>query len=76
MKTLIVKDNVYGRETKVNATKTYQTDFGDWVAEVDPQALHRACDILCQGIEDCTCDDLHVEADQDDDGKEYSIRSS
>ena len=73
MKTLIVKDNIHGRETKVNATKTYQTDLGDWVAEVDVKDLRRACDILCEGIEDCTCDDLHVEADQDDDGKEYSI---
>ena len=76
MKTLIVKDNIHGRSTKVNAKTTYQTDFGKWIAEVDGTEFRHACVDLCQGIEDCTCDDLHVEADQDDDGKEYSISSS
>jgi len=73
MKTLIVKENVHGRTTKVNAKNIYQTDFGEWVAEVDGIELRDACDVLCKDIADCTCDDLHVEADQDDDGKEYRI---
>lgn len=73
MKTMIVKDNIHGRSTKVTAQKTYQTDYGEWIAEVEGKEFRRACFVLCDGIEDCTCDDLHVEADQDDDGKEYII---
>ncbi len=73
MKTLKVKDNIHGRITKVNANKTYQTKSGEWVAEVDREEFDHACYDLCHGINDCTCEDLHVEADQDDDGKEYSI---
>jgi len=76
MKTLIVKENVHGRTTKVNAKTTYQTDSGKWVAEVDGSEFRNACVDLCQGLEDCTCDDLHVEADLDDDGKEYRITTS
>ena len=76
MKTLIVKDNIHGRRTEVNAKTTYQTDFGKWIAEVDGTEIRRACFDLCDGIKDCTCEDLHIEADQDDDGKEYRILSS
>ena len=73
MKTLIIKDNTHGRSTKVNAQTTTQTKSGKWVAEVDETEFDHACTDLCQGIKECSCDDLHVEADQDDDGKEYSI---
>jgi len=76
MKTLIVKENIHGRKTKVHANTTYQTDSGNWIAEVDKKELNHACIELCQGIKRCTCDNLHVEADQDDDGKEYSLLSS
>jgi len=75
MKALIVKENVHGRKTEVTAKTTYQTDFGNWVAEVDGAEIRRACLELCSGINDCSCEDLHIEADQDDDGKEYSMLS-
>ena len=75
MKTLIVKENIHGRKTEVTAQKTYQTESGKWVAEVDGSEYRRACVDLCSGINDCTCEDLHIEADQDDDGKEYRILS-
>ena len=75
MKTLRVKENIHGRTTKLNAKKTYQTNSGKWIAEVDGTDFRHACFDLCEGIEDCTCEDLHVDADQDDDGKEYNISS-
>jgi hypothetical protein len=75
MKTLIVKDNSHDRSTEVTARTTYQTDSGKWIAEVDETEIRRAYLELCRGIKDCTCDDLHVEADQDDDGKEYRMLS-
>ena len=68
MKTLIVKDNIHGRQTKVNAKTTYQTVFGKWIAEVDGSELRRACLELCNGIKNCSCENMHGEADQDDDG--------
>lgn len=74
MKTMTVRENVHGRKTKVHAKKTYQKGLlGQWVAEVDETEMKDACDVLCRGIKDCTCDDLHVEADLDDDGKEYRL---
>lgn len=73
MKTLIVKENSKGRTAKVNARGTYQKKSGDWVAEVDGTEFSDACSDLCRGIEGCTCEALHVVADQDDDGKEYTI---
>lgn len=76
MKTLIMRDNIYGRTTTVNAKRTYQTKSGNWVAEVDETEVSQAVSDLCQGLENCTCTDLHVEADQDDDGKEYRILTS
>lgn len=75
MKTLIVKENIHGRKTEVNAQTTYQTAFGNWIAEVDGTEIRRACLELCSGIKDCSCDNLHIEADQDDDGKEYTLAS-
>jgi hypothetical protein len=76
MKRLIVRENTQGRTAKVNASKTYQTKSGKWIAEVDGEDFHEACFILCDGIEGCTCENLHVEADQDDDGKEYRVLTS
>ena len=73
MKTLTIRENLHGRKTKVNAKTTYQTTFGKWFAEVDGSEMRRACTDLCRGIKNCSCDNIHVEADQDDDGKEYNL---
>lgn len=75
MKTLIVKDNTHDRATQVQAKRTYQTKSGKWVAEVDQGEFDQARNDLCQDIKDCTLDNLHVEADVDDDGTEYTISS-
>lgn len=76
MKTLIVEEKFNGRKTEINTKNTYQTDSGKWTAEVDGTEFNRACLDLCSGIKDCNCEDLHVMADQDDDGKEYTVLSS
>ena len=76
MKTLIVTKDINGRRAEVTAKRTYETLFGKWVAEVDGTEIRSACTELCRGIKNCTCDDLHVDADQDDDGKEYIIEKS
>jgi hypothetical protein len=76
MKTLTVREDIHGRKTKVRAKKTYQTKSGKWVAEVDEPEIRRACFELYRGVKDCIYEDLHVQADQDDDGKEYGLSSS
>ena len=76
MKTLIVKENSQGRITKVKAQNTYQTKSGEWVAEVDETEFGQACLDVCRDVGGCTCENLHVEADQDDDGTEYSVSLS
>lgn len=76
MKTLIVEEKNHGRRAEVMAKTTYETDPGKWTAEVDETEFRHACRDLCGGIENCRCADLHVEADQDDDGKEYTILMS
>lgn len=73
MKSLIIKEKTHGRTAKVNARKTYQKKSGEWIAEVEGADYHNACVYLCRGIDNCTSKDLHVEADQDDDGIEYTI---
>ena len=73
MKTMTVRENIHGRKTEVTAKTTYETGAGKWVAEVDETEINRACLDLCRGIGDCTCEDLHIEADLDDDGKEYVL---
>lgn len=73
MKTMTVREGSRGRKTKVTAKTTYQTTSGEWVAEVDGIEFQQACSYVCQGIEDCVCENLHVQADQDDDGKEYRV---
>lgn len=73
MKTMTVREKKHGRVTKVNAKTTYQTESGKWVAEVDEAEMRKACGDLCSGLNECSCEDLHVEADLDDDGKEYKV---
>ena len=75
MKKLIVRDKIHGRRTKINAKTTYQED-GEWVAEVDKKEMRNACFDLYRGLKECTGEDVHVQADQDDDGKEYKILKS
>ena len=75
MKTLVIKNDIHGTRAEVNVKTTYETDFGQWVAEVDGTEVRRACLELCP-MEDCSCEDLRGEADQDDDGKEYRILSN
>ncbi|RJX30081.1 MAG: hypothetical protein C4531_09485 [Desulfurivibrio sp.] len=73
MKTLIITHDTYGTKAEVNARTTYLSDFGEWIAEVDATEIRSACDTLCRGIKNCSCEALRGEAAQDDDGKEYSI---
>ncbi len=75
MKTMTVREDSRGRKTKVNARKTYQTFSGEWVVEVDGVEFREACTYVCQNVKDCACEDLHVQADLDDDGKEYKVLS-
>lgn len=76
MKTLTVREDSRGRKTKVTAKKTYQTHSGDWVAIVDKAEYRQACSYVCQGVKNCVWENLHVQADLDDDGKEYKVLSS
>lgn len=76
MKTLKIKNDMTGMSTEVNANKTYEKTVTQWVAEVDEAEFRRACDIYCSGIEGCSCDDMHGQADLDDDGKDYRIMSN
>ncbi len=73
MKTMTVREESHGRKTKVNAKKTYRDASGEWVAVVDEAEFRQACSYVCQGVKDCACENLQVEADLDDDGKEYRV---
>ena len=75
MKTMTVREGSRGRKTKINASTTYQTVSGQWVAEVDGTEFRQACSDVCKGIKNCACENLHVQADLDDDGKEYRVVS-
>ena len=75
MKTMTVREVSRGRKTKVNAKATYQTTSGEWVAEVDRTEFSQACSYVCQDIRDCSCKKLQIQADLDDDGKEYRVLS-
>lgn len=75
MKTMTVREVSHGRKTTLNARKTYQTASGEWVAEVDGSEFRKACSFVCQGVTDCVCEELQVQADLDDDGKEYKVLS-
>ena len=75
MKTMTVREDSRGRKTTVIAKTTYQTASGEWVAEVDGTEFRQACSDVCQDIKDCACENLHVQADLDDDGKEYKVLS-
>lgn len=74
MQRLIVKnENIPGRRVEVQAQKTYETDFGAWIAELEGPEFRRACLELCSGMTNCSCENMHGEMDLDDDGKEYRI---
>ena len=73
MKTLTVREGSGGRKINVIADMTYQNASGEWVAEVEGTEFLHACSVLCNGISDCKWENLHVQADQDDDGKEYKV---
>ena len=73
MKTMIVREDSRGRKTKVKAKTTYRADSGEWVAVVDETEFLEACSYVCEGIRDCVYKHLHVQADLDDDGKEYTV---
>jgi hypothetical protein len=73
MKTLTVREGSRGRKTKVHARKTYRAASGEWVAVVDGKEFRQACSYVCQDISNCVWENLHVQADQDDDGKEYKV---
>ncbi len=75
MKTMTVREESRGRKTTMNAKKTYRTTSGEWVAEVDGTEFQEACSYVCQGVKDCACENLQVQADLDDDGKEYRVLS-
>ena len=76
MKTMTVRERSLGRKTKVNAKTTYQTYSGEWIAVVDRAEFSEACSYVCQGVRDCAWGNLHVQADLDDDGKEYRVLSN
>jgi len=73
MKTMIIREDSRGKNTKVKAKKTYRAASGDWVAVVDTKEFRQACSYVCEGIKNCAWEKLHVYADQDDDGKEYKV---
>jgi hypothetical protein len=75
MKTMTVREGSRGRKTKVNAKKTFRDASGEWVVVVDGTEFCQACSYVCQGIKDCVWENLHVQADLDDDGKEYRVLS-
>ena len=75
MKTMTVREVRRGRKTMVTAKTTYRTKSGEWVAEVDGTEFLQACSYVCQGIRDCACENLQIQMDQDDDGKEYRVLS-
>lgn len=76
MKTMTVRERSHGKKTKVNAKATYRSASGEWIAEVDDIEFRQACSYVCQGVKDCACEDLHVQADLDDDGTEYKVVKS
>lgn len=76
MKTMTVRELSHGRKTTVNAQSTYQSSSGEWVAVVNRAEFTLACSYVCQGVVDCAYKNLQIQADQDDDGKEYRVLSS
>ena len=76
MKTMTIREDSRGRKTKLRAKKTYRTASGEWVAVVDGTEYRQACTYVCKGIQNCVWEKLHVQADLDDDGKEYKVLSS
>ncbi len=73
MKTLVVKTNPLGKEVEIEVKKIYEESPGKWVAEVDEAEVHHAYEELCGDRKDCSYENMHAQADLDDDGKEYRI---
>ncbi len=73
MKTMTIREKSSGKKTKINAKKTYRAASGEWVAVVDGTEFSQACSYVCQGVKNCIWENLHVQADLDDDGKNYKI---
>ncbi len=73
MRTMTVREASHGRKTTVVAKRTYQKDSGEWVAEVDGAEFQKACSYVCEGVQGCACENLHVQTILDDDGKEYRV---
>lgn len=72
MKALTIRNDKHDTQTEVTPKKIYETDLGEWVAEVDATEVQHACEVLCPG-KDCDCGGMHGQAAEDDDGKEYRI---
>jgi hypothetical protein len=66
-------DELLGKNAEVNTKKIYETMSGKWVAEVDESEYWHACRELCAGVDKCSCEHMHGEADLDDDGKKYRL---
>lgn len=73
MKRMTLREVSQGRKIKIHAKKTYRSNSGDWIAEVDEKEYRKACSFVCQGVINCVWDELQVQADLDDDGKEYKV---
>lgn len=73
MKTMTIRECSLGRKTKVQAMDTYRAASGEWIAVIDREEFRQACSYVCQGVKDCVWENLQVQADQDDDGKEYKV---
>ena len=73
MKTMTVRECSHGKKIKINAKTTFRAASGDWVAVVDETEFRKACSYVCQGVIDCAWENLQVQADLDDDGKEYKV---
>lgn len=73
MKTMTVREGSRGRKIKMSAKATYRSATGEWIAEVEKTEFQKACSYVCQGVTNCSWKDLQVQADLDDDGKEYKV---
>jgi hypothetical protein len=73
MKTMTVRETSRGKKTTLSAKRTYRNASGDWVAEVDKAEFRRACSFVCKGVKNCVWQKLNIQADLDDDGKEYKV---
>lgn len=75
MRTMTIRELSSGRKTTITARKTYRSRAGEWVAEVDGSEYQKACSYVCEGVDNCVYENLQVQVDIDDDGKEYKVVS-